>query len=133
MATAELSRAETSTLTTRLAQMTNRLSRIRDKAEKDAGRVQQTAFSAGATFVLGMLEARAEAEHRAMATFMGLDHKLVYGGIALAVGMFASGKVSEVGHDVAQGILDVYAYNLGREQGARAAADTAHPSGGAAP
>ena len=119
MATTELTRAETASLATRVGSLTRRLSGLKDRTEREAGRIQSTMVSAGSGFVLGMLEARAATRSEAMATIMGLDHQLVYGGVLLAVGMFASGRMSEVAHDAADGILSIYAYKVGGEQGRR--------------
>lgn len=100
-----------------------RLAALKARAESEAASMQHTATAAGSAFVLGAMEKKlsernlalpAGAPMEEMATIAGIDHKLAYGAGLYLLGMFGSGKIAEVAHGAADGILSVYAYEMAK-------------------
>jgi len=97
-----------------IASLRERLRRVRSGMDGKAAKVQHMAVSAGASFAFGVMERQASASGRQMATVLDLPPKLAWAaGLFIASG-FIGGRTGELAEAASQGLLDVYAYQLGQ-------------------
>jgi len=114
----ELTRAAQEKALTRIESLQKRLSKLRDKTESLAGKVQNGAVGFGTGYVFASLAVKATAENRPLFTVGGLDPALTWGAGALLVSEFVGGRVGDVATVAGASLLTIGGYRLGRERAA---------------
>lgn len=89
----------------------NIAARARTRAVEEAKKQKHTLIAAGSGYLIGM----AEKKGMDLPTIDGFDHKLVYGGAALAAAYFIKDRgTQQIAQSVADGLLTVCAYEQGK-------------------